>query len=126
MNQFGTQFGEQGRISLIGGTDTRTPADHAARDAARNALVGQCLAAAEGGNADALFDLAMAFSTGSHGVEVDMVEAHKWFNLAAVGGHDEAAQCRADISDEMTAREIAEAQRRAREWMRASPARRVA
>ena len=28
--------------------------------------------------------------------------------------------CRADISDEMTAREIAEAQRRAREWISAS------
>jgi TPR repeat protein len=114
------------RITLIGGTDTRSAADQAARDAACAALVGQCLAAAEAGNADALFDLAVAFSTGSHGVEVDLVEAHKWFNLAAVGGHDEAAQCRADISDEMTAREIAEAQRRAREWMRASPARRVA
>jgi TPR repeat protein len=126
MAQFGKQYGEQARITLIGGTDTCAPADKAARDAARNTLVGQCLAAADAGNADALFDLAVAFSTGSHGVEVDLVEAHKWFNLAAVGGHDEAAQCRADISDEMTAREIAEAQRRAREWMRASPARRVA
>ena len=36
------------------------------------------------------------------------------------GGHDDAAQCRADISDEMTAREIAEAQRRARQWLGAT------
>jgi len=37
--------------------------------------------------------------------------------LAAVGGYDDAAQCRADVAEEMTAREIAEAQRRAREWL---------
>jgi hypothetical protein len=37
-----------------------------------------------------------------------------------------AAQCRADVADDMTAREIAEAQRRAREWLRAAPGRRVA
>ena len=46
--------------------------------------------------------------------EVDLIEAHKWFNLAAVAGHDEAKTCRAEIADEMTARDIAEAQRRAR------------
>ena len=50
-------------------------------------------------------------------LEEDLIEAHKWFNLAAVNGHEDAAGCRADISDEMTAREIAEAQRRAREWL---------
>ena len=54
------------------------------------------------------------------GVDVDLVQAHKWFNLAAVNGHDEAQMCRADISEEMTAREIAEAQRRAREWLSAT------
>ena len=46
-----------------------------------------------------------------------MIEAHKWFNIAASKGHEEAAWCRADISDEMTAREISEAQRRARQWL---------
>jgi hypothetical protein len=61
----------------------------------------------------------VAYSTGSHGAPCDLIEAHKWFNLAAVAGHEEAAHCRADISDEMTAREIAEAQRRAREWLAA-------
>ncbi|MFN4223167.1 MAG: hypothetical protein ACK4F2_12855, partial [Novosphingobium meiothermophilum] len=67
-------------------------------------------------------DLGVAYSTGSHGVPCDMIEAHKWFNLAAVGGHEEAACCRADVAEEMTAREIAEAQRRAREWLRAGRA----
>lgn len=83
-------------------------------------MVATCLAAAAQGDVSALFDLGVAYSTGSHGVACDLIEAHKWFNLAALGGHDEASLCRADISDEMTAREIAEAQRRAREWIRAS------
>ena len=69
------------------------------------------------GRVDALYALGVAFSTGSHGCTTDMIEAHKWFNIAASKGHEEAAWCRADVSDEMTAREIAEAQRRAREWL---------
>ncbi|WP_338446631.1 hypothetical protein V5F89_02190 [Pelagerythrobacter marensis] len=88
-------------------------------------LVARCLAAAARGEAAAFFDLGVAFSTGSHDVGCDLVEAHKWFNLAAVYGHEDAARCRAEISDEMTAREIAEAQRRAREWLNAD-ARRAA
>ena len=80
-------------------------------------LVARCLAAAAQGDTSAYFDLGVAYSTGSHGVACDLVEAHKWFNLAASRGHEEAGWCRADISEEMTAREIAEAQRRAREWL---------
>src|SRR3546814_6405384 len=60
--------------------------------------------------------LGVIFATGGHGVAADLIEAHKWFNLAAAAGHEEAAWCRADVSDEMTAREIAEDQRRARQW----------
>lgn len=80
-------------------------------------LIANCLAAAAQGDIEATYTLGVAFSTGSHGVGCDLIEAHKWFNLAAVKGHVEAQMCRADISDEMTAREIAEAQRRAREWI---------
>ncbi|KUR75479.1 sel1 repeat family protein [Novosphingobium sp. Fuku2-ISO-50] len=113
---------DQVRIKLVGGTDTQAETKRAEYDA----VVAQCLAAAEHGSHDALFDLGVVFSTGDHGVAVDLVEAHKWFNLAAVGGHEDAAGCRADIAEDMTAREVAEAQRRAREWLRATPARRVA
>jgi len=84
---------------------------------AASVLVAECLAAFTQGSTDALYDLGVAFSTGSHGVTADLIEAHKWFNIAASKGHEEAAWCRADVSDEMTAREIAEAQRRAREWL---------
>jgi TPR repeat protein len=87
---------------------------------AEDMLVASCLAAAAHGDISAYYDLGVAYSTGSHGVDCDLIEAHKWFNLAAVNGHAEAQMCRADISDEMTAREIAEAQRRAREWIAAS------
>ena len=78
------------------------------------------LADAARGDADALLDLGMAYSSGSGGVEVDLIAAHKWFNLAALNGSKEATMCRADISDEMTAREIAEAQRQARAWLQAT------
>jgi uncharacterized protein len=85
--------------------------------AVHDLLIAECLAAAADGDAGAYFNLGVAFSTGGNGVDCDLIEAHKWFNLAAVRGHEEAQLCRADISEEMTAREIAEAQRRAREWM---------
>lgn len=75
------------------------------------------IAKAADGDCDALFELGVIYSTGSNGVSVDLVEAHKWFNLAALGGNEEAKACRADISDEMTAREIADAQRDARDWL---------
>ena len=69
------------------------------------------------GDVQALYELGVAYSTGSGGVTVDMVEAHKWFNLAALQGNSLAQECRADISEDMTAREIAEAQRGARAWL---------
>lgn len=89
----------------------------AATENVEDLMVANCLAAAAQGDISAYFDLGVVFSTGSNGVACDLIEAHKWFNLASVGGHEEAQMCRADISDEMSAREIAEAQRRAREWL---------
>ena len=83
-------------------------------------LIESRLADAARGDVNALFDLGIAYSTGSGEVEVDLVEAHKWFNLAALNGSEEAMMCRADISDDMTAREIAEAQRQARSWLQAT------
>ena len=74
-------------------------------------------AEAERGNTDALFELGVTYSTGRGGVPVDLIEAHKWFNLAALSGCTRGQQCRAEIAIEMTAREIAEAQRQARSWL---------
>ncbi|WP_028641802.1 hypothetical protein [Novosphingobium acidiphilum] len=113
---------EQHFIKLVGGMDLSPAPDQTARDS----FVAECLAAAQGDEAEAFFDLGMAFSAGSAALAIDLIEAHKWFNLAAVRGHQDAAQCRADVAEDMTAREVAEAQRRAREWLRADPRRRVA
>jgi len=80
-------------------------------------LMESYLADAARGDAKALYELGVAYSTGSNGVDVDLIEAHKWFNLAALNGSDRGQECRAEISEEMTAREIAEAQRQARAWL---------
>ena len=71
---------------------------------------------ARSGRPDALYSLGLAYSTGQ-GVGVDYVAAHKWFNLAAMKGVDEARAWRAQLSREMSAVQIAEAQRQAREWL---------
>ena len=81
---------------------------------------------AERGDIDALFELGISYSTGRGGTAVDLVEAHKWFNLAALQGCTRGQQCRAEISTEMTAREIAEAQRQARSWLNTTTAQRYA
>jgi len=71
---------------------------------------------AKQGRAEALYNLGLAYSTGQ-GVRVDFIAAHKWFNLAAMRGVDEAKRWRAQISSEMSNLQIAEAQRQAREWL---------
>ncbi len=83
-------------------------------------LIQSRVAAAAAGDERALYELGIAYSSGSGGVDVDLIEAHKWFNLAALRGHEHAQECRAEIADDMTAREIAEAQRQARAWLGAS------
>lgn len=49
---------------------------------------------------------------------MDLVEAHKWFNLAAMSGDPRGTAARVDIAMDMTPREIVEAQRRARDYLR--------
>ena len=98
---------------------------HSARSAAF--LIESRIAKAITGDVKALYELGVAYSTGSRGVDVDLIEAHKWFNLAALNGSVQAQECRADIAEEMSAREIAEAQRQARAWLaEIHPVRRVA
>jgi hypothetical protein len=47
----------------------------------------------------------------------DPIEAHKWFNLAAMYGDDRGAAARSGVAFDMTPREVAEAQRRARTFL---------
>jgi TPR repeat protein len=67
---------------------------------------------------DVLFDLGLMFSTGRDGV-IDLVAAHKWFNLAALKGRGDAVQQRRELAALMSDAEIAMAQREARAWMTA-------
>ncbi len=71
---------------------------------------------ARSGRADALYNLGLAYSTGQ-GVTQDYVAAHKWFNLAALRGVNEAKSWRNQIAEEMNAGQIAQAQKLAREWL---------
>ncbi len=65
---------------------------------------------------DALFDMGLKYATG-RGCSVNLVEAHKWLNIAAIKGSDRAAELRQDLAQSMTKMQLAEALRAAREWM---------
>ena len=67
---------------------------------------------------DILFDLGMMCSSGRTGA-IDLVSAHKWFNLAALKGRTDAVPMRREVAAMMSDAEIALAQREARVWMTA-------
>ena len=75
--------------------------------------------AAEQGLPDAQFYLGLMYGKGQ-GVPQDYTQAHLWFNLAAsrTTGEDQQkhAKARDVIADMMTAAQVAEAQKLAREW----------
>ena len=71
--------------------------------------------AAEQGLATAQFNLGLMYFNGQ-GVPQDNVQAHKWFNLAATQSHAKGIEGRDTAAAKMTAAQIAEAQRLAREW----------
>ncbi|MFM2099341.1 MAG: hypothetical protein RLZZ366_880 [Pseudomonadota bacterium] len=82
-----------------------------------NFLIESRMADAANGDPEAYYELGIAYSSGAGGINVDLIQAHKWFNLAAVNGNERGQECRAEIAEDMTAREIAEAQRQARAWL---------
>jgi TPR repeat protein len=72
--------------------------------------------AARGHRPEEFFKLGMMCSTGKL-MPIDMVAAHKWFNLAALRGSRDAVRLRNEVAVEMSAAEIAAAQRAARAWL---------
>jgi TPR repeat protein len=72
--------------------------------------------AAQTGAPDALFELGMLYATGRD-VAADLVVAHKWFNLAAARGNQTALTHRVELAREMSAEQVARAQKLAREWL---------
>jgi hypothetical protein len=71
--------------------------------------------AAEQGSAEAQSNLGFLYEEGQ-GVPQDYVEAHMWFNLGGASGDARGIKNRDIIARKMTPEQIAEAQRRAREW----------
>ncbi len=68
------------------------------------------------GNPETLFELGVLYATGRSG-SMDLVTAHKWFNLAALKGNEAAKSQRREIASQMSKEEIASAQKAAREWI---------
>jgi hypothetical protein len=67
---------------------------------------------------DVLFERGLYWASGRSGV-VNLVAAHKWFNLAALKGRIDAIALRREVAEQMSEFEIATAQREARTWMTA-------
>jgi TPR repeat protein len=71
---------------------------------------------AEGGVTTAQLAFAKRLATGD-GVSQDYVAAHKWANLAAISGGEEAIKMRETFANLMTPDQVADAQRQARAWI---------
>jgi len=67
---------------------------------------------------DVLFERGLYWASGRSGV-VNLIAAHKWFNLAALKGRVDAIALRREVAEQMSEAEIAAAQREARAWMTA-------
>jgi TPR repeat protein len=63
-----------------------------------------------------LFRLGMSYTIG-RSVPIDLISAHKWFNLAAMQGNQDAIRLRREVAAEMSKAEITTAQRAARAWV---------
>jgi TPR repeat protein len=72
--------------------------------------------AAHAGASDTLFELGLMYCSGRD-VEVDLIVAHKWFNLAALRGNKAAVDYRLELAREMSKEQVAMAQKAAREWL---------
>jgi uncharacterized protein len=65
---------------------------------------------------DVLFERGLYWASGRSGV-VNLIAAHKWFNLAALKGRADAIRMRREVAELMSGEEIAVAQREARDWI---------
>jgi TPR repeat protein len=65
---------------------------------------------------ESYFELGLMYAAGRT-VPADLVSAHKWLNIAVARGYRPAVERRAEIAREMSAAQIAEAQREARLWL---------
>ena len=66
---------------------------------------------------DELYRIGLFYSEGVE-CEKDLIAAHKWFNLAAMKGSEEAKICRQEMSDLLSTEELRSALQAARDWFR--------
>lgn len=71
-----------------------------------------------GAKSEDLFRLGLIYSTDIENRGPDFVEAHKWFNLAAMMGSSPAKAYREEIRREMSPHDVSLALKAARSWMK--------
>jgi uncharacterized protein len=64
-----------------------------------------------------LYRTGLAFATGT-GTEINLIEAHKWFNLAASKGHEDARFQRQEMAEMLSTDEVKLALQAARDWLK--------
>ena len=69
-----------------------------------------------GASPDALYQLGLLYAAGRN-VPLDLIAAHKWFNIAASRGNQEARRMRSELAADMSRDEVMQAQRQARAWV---------
>jgi len=74
-------------------------------------------ALAAGAKSEDLFRLGLIYSTDVEDRGPDYIEAHKWFNLAALMGSSPAKAYREEIKSEMSGSDVALALKAARGWL---------
>jgi hypothetical protein len=109
--------GEQAKADRAKPKDTKTGDYEMARFEILDSTTAPLGAGPAGG--DMLFELGMMYSVGRD-MPIDLVAAHKWFNLAAMKGNVEAIRLRREIASQMSDVDIATAQRAARDWLRSN------
>ncbi|WP_310619787.1 hypothetical protein [Flexibacterium corallicola] len=65
---------------------------------------------------DDLLQMGLDCALGRSG-PVELVQAHKWFNLAVHAGSVKAIRLRAEVAEQMSLQDISQAQKAARDWL---------
>lgn len=73
---------------------------------------------AEQGYGPAQYELGMIYRSG-YGLSADQVQSYVWLNLAAAAGISEAITAREEVMRGLSAKQLAQAQKIAREWLTA-------
>ncbi len=72
------------------------------------------------GISEAQYNLGTIYEKGE-GVDVNFIEAHKWYNIAASNGNEDAARERNTIANHMPLKNIKDAQESALSWFQNNP-----